>query len=105
MRTTRGRRRVDVIYRRVDDDYLDPLTFIPDTLLGVAGLVATYRLGRVSLANAIGTGVADDKAIYAYVPRIIRYYLGEEPIIPNVETYLPSEGDDLNYVLERLDQL
>ena len=105
MRTTRGRRRVDVIYRRVDDDFLDPLTFKPDSLLGVAGLVATYRLGRVSLANAIGTGVADDKAIYAYVPRIIRYYLGEDPIIPNVQTYLPSEEDDLAYVLEHLDEL
>ena len=105
MRTTRGRRRVDVIYRRVDDDFLDPLTFRPDSYLGVAGLVATYRLGRVSLANAIGTGVADDKAIYAYVPRIIRYYLNEEPIIPNVQTYLPSEEGDLEYVLENLDQL
>src|SRR5687767_12070840 len=82
MRTTAGLRRVDVIYRRVDDDFLDPLAFRPDSYLGVAGLVATYRLGRVSLANAIGTGVADDKAIYAYVPRIIRYYLGEDPIIP-----------------------
>ena len=82
MRTTRGRQRVDVIYRRVDDDFLDPLAFRPDSLLGVPGLVATYRMGRVSLANAIGTGVADDKAIYAYVPRIIRYYLGEDPILP-----------------------
>ena len=105
MRTTRGRRRVDVIYRRVDDDYLDPLTFKPDSLLGVAGLVATYRLGRVSLANAIGTGVADDKAIYAYVPRIIKYYLNEDPIIPNVKTYLASEDDERKYILENLDKL
>lgn len=105
MRTTRGRRRVDVIYRRVDDDFLDPLAFRPDSLLGVPGLVATYRMGRVSLANAIGTGVADDKAIYAYVPRIIHYYLGEEPIIPNVHTYLPTEPGDLLYILEHLDEL
>jgi uncharacterized circularly permuted ATP-grasp superfamily protein len=105
MRTTRGRRRVDVIYRRVDDDYLDPLTFKQDSYLGVAGLVATYRLGRISLANAIGTGVADDKAIYAYVPRIIRYYLGEDPIIPNVQTFLASEPNDLAYIVEHLDEL
>ncbi|MCC7367591.1 MAG: circularly permuted type 2 ATP-grasp protein [Chloroflexi bacterium] len=105
MRTTRGRRRVDVIYRRVDDDFLDPLTFKPDSLLGVAGLVATYRLGRVSLANGIGTGVADDKAIYAYVPRIIQYYLGEDPIIPNVKTYLASEDDERQYILEHLGEL
>jgi uncharacterized circularly permuted ATP-grasp superfamily protein len=105
MRTTHGRQRVDVIYRRVDDDFLDPLTFRPDSLLGVAGLVATYRLGRVSLANAIGTGVADDKAIYAYVPRIVEYYLNEEPVLPNVPTYLPTEPDDLRYILEHLDEL
>jgi uncharacterized circularly permuted ATP-grasp superfamily protein len=105
MRTTRGRQRVDVIYRRVDDDFLDPLTFRQDSVLGVSGLMATYRLGRVSLANAVGTGVADDKAIYAYVPRIIRYYLDEEPIIPNVPTYLPTEPDDLTYILEHLHEL
>jgi len=105
MRTTRGRRRVDVIYRRVDDDFLDPLTFRSDSLLGVAGLVATYRLGRVALANAIGTGIADDKAIYAYVPKIIKYYLDEEPILPNVPTYLPTEADDRTYILENLDKL
>jgi uncharacterized circularly permuted ATP-grasp superfamily protein len=86
MRTTRGRRRVDVIYRRVDDDFLDPLAFRADSLLGVPGLLATYRMGRVALANGIGAGVADDKAIYAYVPEIIRYYLDEEPILPNVPT-------------------
>jgi uncharacterized circularly permuted ATP-grasp superfamily protein len=105
MRTTRGRRRVDVIYRRIDDDYLDPLAFRPDSLLGVPGLLATYRLGQVSLANAIGGGVADDKAIYAYVPRLIRYYLDEEPILPNVPTYLPAEPADRQYVLEHLDTL
>jgi uncharacterized circularly permuted ATP-grasp superfamily protein len=105
MRTTQGRRRVDVIYRRVDDDFLDPLAFRSDSLLGVPGLLATYRLGRVSLANAIGTGVADDKAVYAYVPEMIRYYLAEEPILPNVPTYLPTRPDDRRYVLEHLDEL
>ena len=88
MRTTAGLRRVDVIYRRVDDDFLDPLAFRADSHLGVAGLLNAYRAGNVSLANAIGTGLADDKALYAYVPAIIRFYLGEEPILPNVETYL-----------------
>ena len=95
MRTTQGRQRVDVIYRRVDDDFLDPLAFRSDSMLGVPGLLACYRLGRVSLANAIGTGVADDKAVYALVPEIIRYYLGEEPILGNVPTYLPVRDDDL----------
>ena len=105
MRTTHGRRRIDVIYRRVDDDFLDPLAFRPDSLLGVPGLLATYRMGRVSLANAIGSGVADDKAIYAYAPDIIRYYLSEEPILPNVPTYLLERPDDRHYVLEHLDEL
>jgi uncharacterized circularly permuted ATP-grasp superfamily protein len=105
MRTTHGPRRVDVVYRRIDDDFLDPLTFRADSILGVAGLVATYRLGRVALANAIGTGVADDKAIYAYVPEIIRYYLGEDPIIPNVPTYIADRPDDRAYILEHLDEL
>lgn len=105
MRTTQGRERIDVIYRRVDDAFLDPLAFRPDSALGVAGLLAAYRLGRVNLANAIGTGVADDKAIYAYVPRIIRYYLGEEPILPNVPTYLLDEPADRAYVLEHLAEL
>jgi uncharacterized circularly permuted ATP-grasp superfamily protein len=105
MRTTQGRRRVDVIYRRVDDDFLDPLTFRGDSLLGVPGLVASYRLGRVSLANAIGTGVADDKAIYAFVPDIIRYFLGEEPVLNNVPTYLPTRPDERAYILEHLDEL
>jgi uncharacterized circularly permuted ATP-grasp superfamily protein len=105
MRTTEGRKRVDVIYRRVDDDFLDPLTFRSDSLLGVPGLVAAYRLGRVSLANAIGTGVADDKAIYAYVPEIIKYYLGEEPIIANVPTFLPTRPKELEYILANIDKL
>ncbi len=105
MHTTRGRKRVDVIYRRVDDDFLDPLAFRPDSNLGVAGLMASYRLGRVGLANSVGTGIADDKAIYAYVPRIIHYYLGEDPILPSVKTFLPVEADDLTFVLENLDKL
>src|SRR6202012_2389070 len=88
MRTTAGLQRVDVIYRRVDDDFLDPLAFRSDSALGSAGLFNAYRAGNVVLSNALGTGVADDKAIYAYVPKIIRYYLGEDPIINNVETYL-----------------
>jgi uncharacterized circularly permuted ATP-grasp superfamily protein len=105
MRTTAGLRRVDVIYRRVDDDFVDPLAFRNDSILGVAGLINAYRAGNVALANAVGTGVADDKAVYAYVPRIIRYYLGEEPILPNVETYLCDDQSDRAYVLERLDEL
>jgi uncharacterized circularly permuted ATP-grasp superfamily protein len=105
MRTTRGRRRVDVIYRRVDDDFLDPLAFRSDSLLGVAGLIACYRMGTVGLANAVGTGVADDKAVYAYVPQIVKYYLGEDAILPNVPTYLASKPDELTYILEHLDEL
>jgi uncharacterized circularly permuted ATP-grasp superfamily protein len=105
MRTTSGLRRVDVIYRRVDDDFLDPLAFRADSQLGVAGLLNAYRAGHVSLANAIGTGIADDKAMYAYVPAIIRYYLGEEPILDNVETYLCSESASRQHVLENLDKL
>jgi uncharacterized circularly permuted ATP-grasp superfamily protein len=96
---------VDVIYRRVDDDFLDPLAFRPDSTLGVAGLLNAYRAGHVSIANAIGTGVADDKAIYAYIPAIIRFYLSEEPILPNVETYLLANRSDRRYVMEHLDQL
>ena len=88
MRTTRGLQRVDVIYRRIDDDFLDPLAFRADSLLGVPGLLNAYRAGNVALANALGTGVADDKAIYPFVPEMIRYYLGEDPILPNVPTYL-----------------
>jgi uncharacterized circularly permuted ATP-grasp superfamily protein len=105
MRTTAGLRRIDVIYRRVDDDFLDPLVFRPDSGLGVAGLVNAYRAGNVALANAIGTGIADDKALYAYVPAIIRYYLGEEPILPNVKTYLLDDELQRKYVLEHLDEL
>jgi uncharacterized circularly permuted ATP-grasp superfamily protein len=105
MRTTAGLRRVDVIYRRVDDDFLDPLAFRRDSCLGVAGLLNAYRAGTVSLANAIGTGVADDKALYAYIPAIIRFYLSEEAILPNVETYLLSDPSHRRYVLERLDAL
>ena len=105
MRTTQGRRRVDVIYRRIDDDYLDPLAFRSDSMLGVPGLLACYRLGRVSVANAIGTGVADDKAVYALVPEIIRYYLNETPILRNVPTYLPVRPADMRYVLAHLDEL
>ncbi len=105
LRTTRGREPVDVIYRRVDDDFLDPLAFRPDSILGVAGLLGAVRAGNVALANAVGTGVADDKVIYHYVPAIIRYYLGEEPILGNVPTYLPSDPDQLAYILDRLDRL
>jgi uncharacterized circularly permuted ATP-grasp superfamily protein len=105
MRTTKGLQRVDVIYRRIDDDFLDPMIFRPDSVLGVPGLFNAYRAGTVVLANAIGTGVADDKAIYAYVPDIIRYYLGEEPILPNVTTYLCDRPDECAYVLEHLGDL
>ena len=105
MRTTSGRRRIDVIYRRVDDDFLDPLSFRQDSLLGVPGLLATYRMGRVALANAIGAGVADDKAIYAYVPTIIKYYLGEDEILPNVKTYVADDPAERAYILEHLDEL
>lgn len=104
-RTTKGLKRVDVIYRRVDDDFLDPLVFRPDTMLGVPGLVNAYRSGNVALANAIGTGVADDKVIYSFVPKIIKYYMGEDPIINNVPTYLASNPSDLKYILENLDKL
>jgi uncharacterized circularly permuted ATP-grasp superfamily protein len=105
MRTTAGLRRVDVIYRRVDDDFIDPLAFRQDSHLGVAGVLNAYRAGNVSVANAIGTGLADDKAIYAYIPAIIRFYLSEEPILQNVETYLLGNTSDRQYVLEHLDSL
>jgi uncharacterized circularly permuted ATP-grasp superfamily protein len=104
MRTTSGLQRVDVIYRRVDDDFLDPLAFRPDSSLGAAGIFNAYRAGNVVLANALGTGVADDKAIYAYVPRIIKYYLGEDPILNNVETLLLSESGPRNHVCANLDK-
>ena len=105
MRTTEGLMPVDVIYRRIDDDFLDPSVFRPDSLLGVPGLINAYKAGNVSLANSIGTGVADDKVIYYFVPKMIKYYLGEEPILPNVETYLASEPQDKQYILENLSKL
>ena len=105
MRTTGGLRRVDVIYRRIDDDFLDPLAFRSDSTLGVPGLLNAYRAGNVALANSIGTGIADDKALYAYVPAIIRYYLAEEPIIPNVETYVLTNDADRAFTLEHLEEL
>src|SRR6202034_1092391 len=104
-KTIRGLKRVDVIYRRVDDEFLDPLTFRPDLILGVPGLMGAYRAGSVALANAVGNGVADDKAIYAYVPEFIRYYLGEDPVLRSVETYICAKPEDLAYVLDHLPQL
>jgi uncharacterized circularly permuted ATP-grasp superfamily protein len=105
MRTTRGLKPVHVIYRRIDDHWLDPIFGRQESLVGVAGLVNAYRAGNVVIANALGNGVADDKAVYALVPKIIRYYLGEEPILPNVETYLCAFDDDRRYVLEHLHEL
>ncbi len=105
MRTTRGPKRVDVIYRRVDDDHLDPLAFKPKSTLGCAGLLNVYRSGNVSLCNAIGTGVADDKSIYPYVPKMIEFYLGEKPILKNVPTYMCRNDDDLKYTLANLKDL
>src|ERR1700740_1005730 len=105
MRTTRGLERVDVIYRRIDDDFLDPVTFRPDSTLGVPGLVNSYRAGNVALANSIGTGIADDKGIYPFVPEMIRYYLKQDPILPNVETYRPLVPSHLSHVLANLEKL
>ena len=105
MRTTKGLKPVHVIYRRLDDDFLDPTVFRRDSMLGVPGLVRAYRAGRVSLANSIGTGIADDKVMYYFVPRMIEYYLDQKPIIPNVPTYLASEEDDLKYILANLEKL
>ena len=105
MRTTDGLRRVDVVYRRIDDDFVDPLVFRSDSQLGVPGLFHSYRLGRVTIANAPGTGVADDKSVYFHVPDIIRYCLGEEPILPNVQTHLCRNPDGLEYTLDNLDRL
>jgi uncharacterized circularly permuted ATP-grasp superfamily protein len=104
-RTTSGLKRIDVIYRRIDDDFIDPLIFREDSALGVSGLFNAYRAGNVVIANALGTGVADDKAVYAYVPRLIRYYLSEEPILDNVETFLCREPAALSHVLANLDKL
>ena len=105
MRTTKGLERVDVIYRRIDDDSLDPQTFRPDSLLGVPGLMDVYRAGGVALANAPGTGIADDKAIYAYVPQMIKYYLGEDIVLPNVPTYICWDDVERQHVLANLDKL
>jgi uncharacterized circularly permuted ATP-grasp superfamily protein len=102
MRTTKGFERVDVIYRRVDDDFLDPTTFRSDSVLGVPGLMQVYKSGRIALANAPGTGVADDKVVYAYVPQIVKYYLGEDIILPNVPTYICADERDRQHVLANL---
>ncbi|HJY80377.1 MAG TPA: circularly permuted type 2 ATP-grasp protein, partial [Candidatus Binatia bacterium] len=105
MRTTKGLERVDVLYRRIDDDFLDPVVFRPDSQLGVPGLLEVYKAGRIAMANAPGTGIADDKVLYAYVPKIIKYYLGEDSVIPNVPTYGCWDEKELGYVLDHLDQL
>jgi uncharacterized circularly permuted ATP-grasp superfamily protein len=105
MRTTEGLKRVDVIYRRIDDDFLDQLVFRPDSALGVAGLMSAYQAGNVTLANAVGTGIADDKAVYSYMPEIIKFYLGEEPLLKNVPTWRCRESEHLAYVLDNIEQL
>ncbi len=105
MLTTKGPKRIDVLYRRIDDDFIDPKVFRPDSLLGVPGLIEVYKAGRIAMANAPGTGVADDKVVYAYVPQIIKYYTGEDPILPNVPTYICREDKDRAYVLSHLDEL
>lgn len=105
MRTTRGWRAVDVLYRRVDDDFLDPLTFNPDSMLGAAGIMDVYRAGGITIANAPGTGIADDKAIYSYMPEIVEFYTGQKPLLKNVETWRCSEKDSLKYVLDHLSEL
>jgi uncharacterized circularly permuted ATP-grasp superfamily protein len=105
MRTTQGPKRVDVIYRRLDDDFLDPLAFRPDSSLGVPGLMSAYQAGQVTLANAVGTGIADDKAVYSYMPAIVKFYLGEEQLLNNVPTWRCREAEHLSYVLDHLDEL
>jgi uncharacterized circularly permuted ATP-grasp superfamily protein len=105
MRTTQGPKRVDVIYRRLDDDFLDPLTFRPDSALGVPGLMSVYHAGNITLANAVGTGIADDKAVYSFMPAILKFYLGEEPLLKNVPTWRCREPDHLAYVLDHLHEL
>ncbi len=105
MRTPAGPKRVDVLYRRIDDSFLDPLAFRPDSVLGVPGLMSAYRAGNLNIANAVGTGISDDKSIYTYMPEIIRFYLGEEPILNNVPTYSCRKDEDCKYVLEHLDEL
>jgi uncharacterized circularly permuted ATP-grasp superfamily protein len=105
MRTTRGYKAVDVLYRRVDDDYLDPLTFREDSALGIAGIFDVYRAGGITIANAPGTGIADDKAIYSFMPEIVEFYTGEKPLLENVPTWRCSEADSLAYVLDNLAEL
>ena len=105
MKTTKGLERIDVLYRRLDDDFIDPLAFRPDSMLGIPGLIKAYKAGRVAMANAPGTGIADDKVVYAYVPKIIKYYTGEDPILPNVPTYICSDPKERAYVLDNLDKL
>jgi uncharacterized circularly permuted ATP-grasp superfamily protein len=105
MKTTKGLERIDVLYRRLDDDFIDPQAFRPDSMLGVPGLMEVYKAGRIAMANAPGTGIADDKVVYAYVPKIIKYYTGEDPILPNVPTYICSDPKDRAYVLDNLDKL
>jgi len=105
MRTTQGPQRIDVIYRRIDDDFLDPLAFRPDSALGLPGLMSAYQAGNVTLANAVGTGIADDKAVYSYMPAIVKFYLGEEPILNNVPTWRCREPDHLAYVLDHIEEL
>jgi uncharacterized circularly permuted ATP-grasp superfamily protein len=105
MKTIYGRKKLDVLYRRVDDDFIDPITFNPDSTLGVPGLMNVYREGNITLINAPGTGVADDKAVYIFMPEIIRYYLDEEPILKNVQTYRCEKQDDMQYILEHIEEL
>jgi uncharacterized circularly permuted ATP-grasp superfamily protein len=105
MRTTQGPKRVDVIYRRIDDDFLDPLAFRPDSVLGVPGLMSAYHAGNITLANAVGTGIADDKAVYSFMPAIVKFYLGAEPILKNVPTWRCREAEHLDYVLDHLEEL
>jgi uncharacterized circularly permuted ATP-grasp superfamily protein len=105
MRTTEGLKRIDVIYRRLDDDFLDPLAFRPDSALGIPGLMSVYQAGNVTLANAVGTGIADDKAVYSYMPEIVKFYLDEEPILKNVPTWRCREAEHLSYVLDNLEEL
>jgi uncharacterized circularly permuted ATP-grasp superfamily protein len=105
MRTTRGYKTIDVLYRRIDDEYLDPLTFKPDSLLGVPGIFDVYRAGGITIANAPGTGIADDKAIYSYMPDIVEFYTGEQPILKNVQTWRCADKSSLTYVLEHLSEL
>lgn len=104
-RTTKGFQRVDVLYRRIDDDFIDPKVFRPESVLGIPGIMEVYRQGRIALANAPGTGIADDKVVYAYVPKIIKYYTGEDPILPNVPTYICQDKTEREHVLANLDKL